>query len=603
MKQFIMALLLCTSSICHSQITKWTEYQSPNLGFKVKYPENWLKQNPKNGEGVIFYTDANLKESVSGVLTIIVNDTKATSLAADRSNFLSVASEAVKLTNGVKSTKILKAEKARFAGNEKWEIEYTVLLGKKDIAKCVHWFIENNNKLYEISFIGEYFETGREVLGTFSLTSNFEANISNGDKSVNNSNLIGSIASNAKYIDADELGKFENGFAIIRKGTRMGILNSNGDQILPYGEYKPPILLQEKFINGFMILQNIRSDKGAIQGFVNRQGKLTWLPLNNYIERPFNKDGKAIVRNGRLLPGNPNYYYVIDTFGKPTGRYLSEKEFYRANQYVVGEDLVPFSMSDTKNGKILFGFVDYFGKVIIEPKYNKVERFSEGLAAVCKPDEYGVEKWGFINTKGETIIPFTYSIMPEAFSDGLALVFPKDNTEFFCAYIDKTNRIVLKLTTKEAYTSYNPSQKEFKKGYCIWSYYGESHKYIDTAGNRYSDKEIAAKYKASFNVNDYIHLQYPNGASGKIFGNKLYFEKTELSDETLYRFAYIDLVTGVSSMIPASRFDNPIFDGVSKLARTSHYIGKDSAGKPAYRYGYVNEQGIFMIVKKEAGTW
>ncbi len=61
--------------------------------------------------------------------------------------------------------------------------------------------------------------------------------------------------------------------------------------------------------------------------------------------------------------------------------------------------------------------------VIITPEftkaieqYDKLGIFSEGLAAVCKDD-----KWGYINTKGEEVIPCKYR-SAEAFSDGLAAV-------------------------------------------------------------------------------------------------------------------------------------------------------------------------------------
>ena len=49
------------------------------------------------------------------------------------------------------------------------------------------------------------------------------------------------------------------------------------------------------------------------------------------------------------------------------------------------------------------GFVDETGQLVIPCKYVSHSYFSEGL---CKVEEDEIYKIGYINTKGETIIPF-----------------------------------------------------------------------------------------------------------------------------------------------------------------------------------------------------
>lgn len=60
-----------------------------------------------------------------------------------------------------------------------------------------------------------------------------------------------------------------------------------------------------------------------------------------------------------------------------------------------------------------FGFFDETGQIIIEPQFDFVFPFSEGLSAICmgckkrKEDEHRVVeggKWGYIDTQGEVII-------------------------------------------------------------------------------------------------------------------------------------------------------------------------------------------------------
>jgi hypothetical protein len=83
-----------------------------------------------------------------------------------------------------------------------------------------------------------------------------------------------------------------------------------------------------------------------------------------------------------------------------------------------------------RNGK--WGFIDASGKIVIEPAFEEVAHFSEGLAAVKLNDKYG-----YIDQTGKTVIEpqFRYVF---AFREGLAWVVGE--TEGF---IDKTGQIVL----------------------------------------------------------------------------------------------------------------------------------------------------------------
>ena len=47
----------------------------------------------------------------------------------------------------------------------------------------------------------------------------------------------------------------------------------------------------------------------------------------------------------------------------------------------------------------------------------------------------------------------------------------------------------------------------------------------------------------------------------------------------------------------------PVFDPVSGLALVKLRLGKDNRGATIYREGYINEDGVFMIVKGEKSKW
>ena len=78
------------------------------------------------------------------------------------------------------------------------------------------------------------------------------------------------------------------------------------------------------------------------------------------------------------------------------------------------EDYSSMIASDKK-----YGLMNYKGKVIVEPQYDYLENFSEGLAAVEKDG-----KWGFIDKKGREVIPLKFDSAGD-FKNGVARVYLK----------------------------------------------------------------------------------------------------------------------------------------------------------------------------------
>lgn len=88
-------------------------------------------------------------------------------------------------------------------------------------------------------------------------------------------------------------------------------------------------------------------------------------------------------------------------------------------------------------------------KVLVEPKYKDILRFSEGLAGVVDKDN----RLGFINHSGKLTIPMKYYIDPEEycgngepsnrFSEGLCVVSDKSGLK---GYIDRKGRVVIPCT-------------------------------------------------------------------------------------------------------------------------------------------------------------
>ncbi|HEV2830395.1 MAG TPA: WG repeat-containing protein, partial [Hanamia sp.] len=101
-----------------------------------------------------------------------------------------------------------------------------------------------------------------------------------------------------------------------------------------------------------------------------------------------------------------------------------------------------------------YGFIDKTGKEIIPLKYTYLaDEFSEGMLAAEKN-----KKWGFINAKNETVIPFVYQYARN-FSEGLAAVRSKDKWGF----ITSNNNVKIPFMYNEV--------KSFKEARCAVSLY------------------------------------------------------------------------------------------------------------------------------------
>lgn len=138
-----------------------------------------------------------------------------------------------------------------------------------------------------------------------------------------------------------------------------------------------------------------------------------------------------------------------------------------------------------------YGFIDYTGKQVIEAKYEKVYQFAFGVTWVKDPGAEGYylinkkgerlttqiwkkvgyffegfaavydneEAMGFINRKGELIVPCKY-LGSSGFTEGLACVMPYDSKEEKYGFIDTTGSIAIPFQYKQ------PGTSTFDNGEC-----------------------------------------------------------------------------------------------------------------------------------------
>lgn len=152
------------------------------------------------------------------------------------------------------------------------------------------------------------------------------------------------------------------------------------------------------------------------------------------------------------LSKNANNLFVLSNVDKKTCEIVQVSQYNKYSSINIYDDIElgveDLTFAVKKAG--LWGFIDEKGNEIIPCKYQSYCCFSQGLAAVKEN-----KKWGFINKKGEAIIPFEYDIPKfSSFNGDFAPVFK----ECKAGYIDKQGNETISFKYDDALVSYKGSK-------------------------------------------------------------------------------------------------------------------------------------------------
>ena len=164
----------------------------------------------------------------------------------------------------------------------------------------------------------------------------------------------------------------------------------------------------------------------------------------------------------------------------------------------------------------------------VMPKYSSVSSFSEGLAVVCDKE---TELYGFIDKKGNEVIPCQYYYISPDFNEGIAVVY-KTGDEW--SLIDKTG--------KEIATFGPPYRPGFHDGFhdglmAIFNTDDDKEGYIDKTGKVVIPAELdmdMCNGPISTNFSDGLRRWYDYNSQKSIFidktGNKVFECEGEAED-------------------------------------------------------------------------
>lgn len=292
-----------------------------------------------------------------------------------------------------------------------------------------------------------------------------------------------------------------------------------------------------------------------------------------------NKKGKIVIK--------PEWDYIL--------------QGYKNNQILVERDS-------------LYGYINNKGCILIKPQYPEAELFCEGFAAVNNGMKYG-----FINIKGDTVIPFIYDdVSFTGFSKGLCDVAISSKFDS-CGYINKKGDVVIPFFYSTCYPFKNKyaTVVTFKYEYLLIDKKGNTYNYDDVGDNikfypprpaypssiktstgqgrvnKRGDTIVPPKYNVTGNLSDGMYIVKDRNDKWGAYDNKGTL-KIALHFDDLSHFS-----NGLAVFMLNNKYGfinkrgkvviKPIFEDLSHFSKGLAYAVINN------KVGYINRKGDFVI--------
>ncbi len=251
---------------------------------------------------------------------------------------------------------------------------------------------------------------------------------------------------------------FSEGTCIVKSNGKYGVINMKGKEIIP--------CTHERIYDcsdGMFLFYTKDEDYNYWYGFLDKTGKVAIEP--QYKDAEGFSDGLALVKKDAKDSWVDDHAFI----NKKGEIVVDFKTYTRMKSFSDGLAAVNIDNDD----KDVWGYINTKGEVVIAPTYDYTYPFSDGVAIVGKNDkEFLIDKkgevafipgkdmefleetfseglmpvakgnslkakCGFINTKGEEVLPFEYDYA-EGFIDGEAYVIK----DFKFLVIDKKGEVL-----------------------------------------------------------------------------------------------------------------------------------------------------------------
>lgn len=196
---------------------------------------------------------------------------------------------------------------------------------------------------------------------------------------------------------------FFEGYAYGKKGSKQFVIDSTGNH---WDVSSNSNLAGE--INSIILYGNNSSD---IYSF--KEGKV----IKTLPGRVKYFDGFFIQNLNEKYSILSSDYKVLHTFKEnlPSATYISKVKY-------LGDSIFHYTYVPGPYKMTQFKLISCKGKKLGDFAFDKIGEFHSGLAKFLTKDEYGEEKWGYVNTKGEQVISAKFSKEPSDFYGNRAFI-------------------------------------------------------------------------------------------------------------------------------------------------------------------------------------
>lgn len=311
---------------------------------------------------------------------------------------------------------------------------------------------------------------------------------------------------------------------------------------------------------------------------------------NNYIKGIVDKDGYCNIYKAQKpsSTSSENRYGLLDDKKDKIVLpmiYRSVYTSYEEGIYIIKDTLDNQGLFSTKKNKI-----------ILEPKYSKIESFSDGVAIVQKEVagkgkySYKTYLYGAVNSDGKLILPDTFSFLGK-YKDGLIKF--KQNGEF--GFMNKKGKVAIPATYENAgdfSCGLAAVQSEVRGNY---GYINPQNKFVIEPKYVFADN-FYKNYATVYAVKRFF------GSAGRYDKNKLILIDTNGKELTEPIYETISLKTDGGLFTVMQNEKEGLIDSTGKVILPVEYksIGMFYHGvsivlKSADVYGLINTEGKFLL--------
>lgn len=638
-------LLMAVSAFCQKNLVR-----SADGEFQIQLPAAWFRLNSSTAELQRYVPDEKDNNFSSTEINVQIRPRPADIQTIEE---LAAANETV-----VKSQfgDMLKINESRYEikdGRKWWRLEAAVNVPGTTGYNLWLQATLGNNETYLVSFAAladdyaKYKPLMESALASAKITATSLPAGSNTNIAINPANnrqVAGSIAPGAIKLDVDEMRFFFGKYTVMRKGDQEALYDDNMKEIMPFGKYTYPSVepyvhgnVERSYNGGTWLYRSITPSWFGTNGIFNANAKPT--KLMGFFERSkdgmggrtgfIDQNGKVVFENpgdydaegyrlsvnnnvmvskkfdGTVITGKANTLRAFTQWPEAGNGYYEWSGGLRATRASESASEYPELSRSVEEANKRVGYVNRKGEFQVKPTYHKVAEFSEGIAFVCRKDQYGVEKWGAIDTAGNLLIPFQYGSQPGRFSNGRSLIKAIDASGTGYAMIDRTGKI--RFTIPSNYNdsivaadfnapALNPGPEKF-----LFSY-GYTFVTVSTkAGRELGERDNLFLLDTNgryIPIKQLLRKNFPNGESidimSRIQHNQFLFKVSSNEKEG------IGIADVNGNILIAPVFSKlALFEPESKLqyAELDKRTLADKQDTNKGIEGYIDRQGVFQVIR------